>query len=51
MATLATVLPYKLDLMPGGLAGIITGLALQEWKRRKAAVAGDVAMSAIRNHA
>lgn len=35
VATIANGLPYKLGLMLGGLAGILAGLALQEWKRRR----------------
>jgi phosphotransferase system glucose/maltose/N-acetylglucosamine-specific IIC component len=34
VATLANGLPYKLGLMLGGFAGILAGLALQEWSRR-----------------
>lgn len=35
VATLAHGLDYKLGLMLGGLAGIASGLALQEWQRRQ----------------
>jgi len=35
VATLANGLPYKLGLMLGGLSGIMAGLILQEWARRK----------------
>lgn len=35
VATLGNFLPYKLGLMLGALAGILAGLGLQEWQRRK----------------
>lgn len=43
VATFGNALPYKLGLMLGALAGIVTGLALQEWKRRRMRIAGETA--------
>lgn len=43
VATLGNFLPYKLGLMLGALAGILVGLGLQEWKRRKTGIAGETA--------
>jgi 4-azaleucine resistance transporter AzlC len=35
VATIGNALPYKLGLMAGALAGIATGLMVQEWRRRR----------------